>query len=270
VNAPHAPKVPARAPRRPSAAGATAGSPARSLARARPAERESDRVARTLLGRIVHGDYAVGAVLPREDELASELSATRGVVREAIKALEVHALVKPVRRRGTLVLDPFASLSAAVLRAMLVPEPGKVDRRVLASVLEIRAVLDEHMTALAAERRTKADVVALEACVARLHESVGDAERHAADSGELGVLLARASKNPLFVMLAAWNREVTSDLEHLFAVTRPATSSHVEAFELLVSLVRARDASGVREAVRAFHAWATPRVLAAANLHHPD
>src|SRR5687767_14173441 len=103
--------------------------------------RKADVVARDLLGRIVSGKLAVGSVMPTEAELSLEYHVNRSVVREAIKQLEVHGLVRPVKRRGTLVLDPLRSPSPDVLRAMLSPRPGVVDRAALAELLEIRAQL---------------------------------------------------------------------------------------------------------------------------------
>ena len=44
---------------------------------------------------------------------------------------------------------------------MLVSPRGSIDASVLASFLEIRASLDEQMTTLAAERRTRADLTAM-------------------------------------------------------------------------------------------------------------
>lgn len=88
---------------------------------ARPADRKADRVAQDLLRRIVAGEVEVGSLLPKEAELAEAHGVNRSVIREAIKLLEVHRLVRPIRRRGTEVLDPMASMSPEVLRAMLVP-----------------------------------------------------------------------------------------------------------------------------------------------------
>ena len=59
--------------------------------------RKADRVADDLLRRIVAGEHTVGSILPREAELAEEYEVNRSVVREAIKLLEVHRLVRPVR-----------------------------------------------------------------------------------------------------------------------------------------------------------------------------
>src|SRR5688572_18206526 len=125
--------------------------------------RKADTVADSLLRRIVSGELPAGTLLPREDEIARQHGVNRGVVREAMKLLEVHRLVRPTKRRGTEVHDRRASTSPEVLRAMLVTEPGRVDASVLACVAEIRAHLDGEIAALAAARRTDEDLAALEA-----------------------------------------------------------------------------------------------------------
>ena len=238
-----------------------------------PSERKADRVARDLLRRIVGGELAVGSQLPREEELAAAYGVNRGVVREAVKLLEVHRLVRPVRRKGTEVLSPFASLSPEVLRAMLVPGAGRVDRRVLAGFLEVRALLDAEMTAVAALRRRDEDLARLEAwlqAVKALLREHPDPRRYARAIDELPRLLAEATGNPIYRMLVAWNQAVTSDLEHIFLATRPASEPHVAALGLLLERLRARDAAGARTLVLAFHEWATPRLLAAAALAEDD
>lgn len=229
-------------------------------------DRKADVVARALMGSIVSGRYPVGSVLPREEDLVTEHGTSRGVVREAIKLLEVHRLVRPVRRRGTEVLDPMRSLSPEVIRAMLAPQGGAVVRPMLAGLLEVRTLLDVEIAALAATRRTEEDLRALEAILRDAAPLLSDPEAYAQVAGRMGRTLARAAKNPLFEMLSAWNEIVARDLEPLFASTRPAPPPHHQALVLLVELVRRRDASGVRELVSAFHAWATPRLLQAADL----
>lgn len=229
-------------------------------------DRKADVVARVLLGRIVSGVYPVGSVLPREEDLVLEQGASRGVVREAIKLLEVHRLVRPVRRRGTEVLDPMRSLSPEVVRAMLVPRPGQTDRAMLAGLLEVRALLDVELSCLAAERRTDDDLRALEAILAEAQALLDDPDAYLQRTSRIARTLARATKNPLFEMLSAWNEIVARDLGPLFAATRPAPGPHFQALVLLVDLVRRREVASVRELVTTFHAWATPRLLQAADL----
>jgi DNA-binding FadR family transcriptional regulator len=234
------------------------------------AARKADKVARDLLGRIVSSEWPVGAILPKESELAEAYGVNRGVVREAVKLLEVHRLVRPVRRRGTEVLDPLRSMSPEVLAAMLLPHPGSIDERVLRAFLEVRAVMDGEMAALAAERRTQADVRAIKKLLAELEAALRDAPRYAALLHDFGRALARAAKNPVLEMLSAFNARVVTELESAFAVTRPASREHLDGLRVLAGLVERGDGQAARSLVASFHAWASPRILAAAALASGD
>lgn len=205
-------------------------------------------------------------MLPKEDELAEAYGVNRGVVREAVKLLEVHRLVRPVRRRGTEVLEPLRSMSPEVLAAMLVPSPGKVDRRVLGAFLEVRSIIDAEMTALAAARRTQADLRSMKRILTEMEGALRDGPRYGRLVHEMGAALARAAKNPVFEMLGAFNARVVTDLESAFAATRPASREHLDGMRLLVQLIDGGDAPAARELVANFHAWASPRILAAAAL----
>ena len=228
--------------------------------------RKADRVAQDLLRRIVGGEVAVGELLPKEAELAERYEVNRSVVREAIKLLEVHRLVRPIRRRGTEVLDPVASMSPDVLRAMLQPGPGRIDRQVLGSLLEIRAHLDEQMTTLAAERRTEADLEELVAAVDALEADLSSARDYTLGVDRFSLAIARATHNRVYQMMVWWNRMVVADLVDVFATTRPNTPAHLSGLRLLVDLIGRQEVEPVRSLVRAYHEWATPRLLAAAAL----
>lgn len=231
-----------------------------------PRVRKADTVAEDVMRQIVRGEWPVGSTLPREAELAARYGVNRGVVREAIKLLEVHRLVRPVRRRGTEVLDPLRSLSPEVLRALLSPEPGKIDKHVLEGLLEVRAELDVKMSVLAAKRRTKADLDRIDAALEHAREALADPDAYAEAAPDVALAVAQATQNPVFQMLAYWNRVVSRDLDELFRIVRPANEAHLQGMTLLVDLVRKKDEAGIEELTRAFHAWATPRLVAAADL----
>lgn len=228
------------------------------------ATRKADDVADDLLRRIVKGDIAVGSLLPREADLAESYGVGRSVVREANKLLEVHRLVRPTRRRGTVVLDPLCSVTPAVLRAMLFDDAGRVDRAMLGEFLEIRAELDEKMTRLAAERRTKKDLTAIERAIDRIEVSVpGSKERFEATS-LLGVALAAATKNRIYVMLAHWHAQIAEDLQPLLAKVREPVAE-VRGHRVLFDAIRAGDAELAGRLVSEFHRWANHRLLEAAR-----
>ncbi len=227
--------------------------------------RKADLVADDLLRRIVRGEIATGTNLPRESELAERYGVNRSVVREAIKLLEVHRLVRPIRRRGTEVLDPLASLSPDVLRAMLQPEPGRIDRAILANLLEVRAHLDVEMNAVAAERRTDADVAAIEDAIASIRSSLATPRVYAERVNDLTVAIARATHNRVYEMLVAWHRMVHADTEEIFLAVRLASGQHAQGLELLLDAIRRRDVPTARALVTTYHEWATPRMLEAAR-----
>lgn len=229
------------------------------------AVRKADTIARDLLEQIVHGRIAVGQLLPKEDELAASYGSARSVVREAIKLLEVHRLVKPTRRLGTVALDPLSSPSPDVVRAMLFRE-SHIDLDVFAGWLEIRASLDAQMTELAAARREAADLEALERSHAAMKKAAHEPEAFERAVVEMSLVMARAAHNPFFAVLAQWNASVVADLEHVFRSIRTAGVPHVEGIGLLIECIRRKDAAQAKELVVLFHAWATPRLLAAARL----
>ena len=228
--------------------------------------RKADRVADDLLRRIVAGELSPGSILPREDALAEEYGVNRGVVREAIKQLEVHRLVRPVRRRGTEVLDPVASLSPEVLRAMIAPHPGRVDLAMLRSLLEIREHLDLQLVRLVGERATEDDFEALEAIVAQMARVVDDPTRFHGLADRFSQRLAAATRNVIFVMMVHWNQSVVADLRSVLLAGRPVSGNFVAGLQVLLGLLRARRVDDALSLTSGFHGWARPRILAAAAL----
>lgn len=229
-------------------------------------ERKADTVSRDLLRRIVRGELKKGSVLPVEDKLAEEYGVNRSVIREAIKLLEVHELVRPVRRRGTEVLDPLATFSADVVVAMLRPEPSRIDLAVLQGVLDTRSTLDAHMMELVCANRTKADVQLLEAALAKVETNKGVIDAYMGAHAELSLALARATHNPIYPMLAHWNRRVVAELADLFRPIFAGAEAHAAGLGMLLGCIKKRDGAAARELVTTFHAWLNPRLLAAAAL----
>ena len=219
-----------------------------------------------LVRRIVGGELTVGDLLPKEAELADDYGVNRSVVREAVKQLEVHRLVRPIKRKGTEVLDPLCSPSADVLWAMLEPSPGQIDREVFADLLEVRAVLDMEMSALAAERRSAEDLAAMDAILARMRNALGDPDRYAALVDDLNLAVARATHNRIYQMLVHWHRRLRGEHDPLQAVVRLANEPHLSGTTFFVDLIRAGEVDQVRAFVRGVHEWLAPRLMMAAAL----
>lgn len=222
--------------------------------------RKADEVAEDLLSRIVAGQIAVGSLLPKEADLATEYGVGRSVVREANKLLEVHRLVRPTRRKGTVVLDPLRSVTPQVLRAMLFPEKGRIDRAMLAELLEIRAILDSEMARLAATRRTRTELAELERLVAAIEAAEPGTGESTSAIEDFGLALARASHNRLFEMLSHWHRQIAPDLGPALINLRALNAAR-GGHRILMQAIRSRDGGLAHELVSAYHAWATEQML---------
>jgi DNA-binding FadR family transcriptional regulator len=235
---------------------------------ARVSERKADQLVDDLLRRIVRSELAVGSLLPKEAELAQQYEVNRSVVREAVKQLEVHHLVRPVKRLGTVVLDPLRSPSPDVLRAMIMPRAGVVDRAALAELLEIRAKLDMEMSVLAAERRDEDDLARMRACLVDLSGALGDPDRYADIMNELNLVVAHATHNRIYQMLVHWHSRVRMDLPILEMVIRIANEPHLQGVQFWMHLIETQQVDALRSFVSAVHAWSIPRMLEAVALTH--
>ena len=73
-------------------------------------------LANDLRRRIAHGEFAIGAPLPGEHRLAEEYGASRGAVRNALRALETRGMVEPTRGNGWVVASQLQTLEFDAVR----------------------------------------------------------------------------------------------------------------------------------------------------------
>jgi GntR family transcriptional repressor for pyruvate dehydrogenase complex len=114
----------------------------------------SGNLVESLRTRIVNGDIAPGEKLPSEPRLATEHGVSRTVVREAIARLNLEGLVHTRRGSGSYALTPPADdVDGAP------PLARSLADRV--ALVEYRLALEAEAAALAATRRTPAQLAAL-------------------------------------------------------------------------------------------------------------
>ena len=112
-----------------------------------------ERVAEQIEKRILDGELRVGDRLPTERELAEQFQVSRTAVREAMKILAQKGLVDMRPGRGTIVVDGARAAmenSIGLLMKMKSGEVGSSD-----NLVEVRAILETEIAALAAARATE-------------------------------------------------------------------------------------------------------------------
>jgi DNA-binding FadR family transcriptional regulator len=193
-----------------------------------------------LLASIVSGQYAPGALLPKETSLVDEFNISRGTVREALRALEERGVVRVTHGRGARVqpAEEWNVLDPAVAAAIV---GGRNRRAFLGEVRGYRLILESEAAALAAERASKAQRAELRVRAGDL-DSGADAERVAPRLRRL-------------VAVASGNRPLSATLRALDASVAPKLDAEgVRLCARLALAVADGDADAARDAARALNA----------------
>jgi DNA-binding FadR family transcriptional regulator len=117
---------------------------------------------------IVAGEFAPGARLPKEKELAERLGLSRNSLREAVRALTLVGVLEPRQGDGTYVtsLEPELLLAGTSFVSDLLTGPT------LRELYEVRRILEPVATALATPRLTDDDFTALQESLQQMEDAV--------------------------------------------------------------------------------------------------
>lgn len=195
-----------------------------------------------------------GAPLPSEVQLSRELGISRGIVREAYRALAATGVVDlgngRVPRVGGLNAAPVTSMLEHVLGTRQVSPHH---------VLQLRRAMEIQAAGLAATHRSAAQASVLEGTVTEMERCGPGRDTFVVHDLAFHEALAQASGNPLFVVL---NRALHGVFEASIRRGRRhyADPYHfgalVEAHRRVAVAVRDQDASGAAAAMREHFAQA--------------
>lgn len=158
-----------------------------------------EQIMQILETRILEGMYPVGSRLPPERSLAEEFGVSRPSVRDALQALGARGMLEV--RQG----DGYHE-SAAWQSGFLMPWQSLLERHdyLESDVLDFRRSLEGTIAALAAERRTEADLERLSFWLERLLHAYQSQQIDAQSEADVGFhqAIAEASHNVLFAQLS--------------------------------------------------------------------
>ncbi|MCJ2180235.1 FadR/GntR family transcriptional regulator [Novosphingobium album (ex Hu et al. 2023)] len=150
-----------------------------------------------LLGKtIVSGGYE-GVPFPTEEELSKTHGVSRSVTREAVKMLTAKGLVNARTRQGTTVQPPshWNMFDADVLRWLLDREPSL---ELLRHFNQLRIAIEPEAAALAAIHHTDAQMLLIEAGLARMADAETGADDPLASDIAFHVSILHATRNPFY------------------------------------------------------------------------
>lgn len=155
----------------------------------------TDRLYERLEEQIRSGALVPGSRLPSQKDVAADESVSRTVVREAFARLAAQGLTFSRQGSGVFVAED------ARYRAFQVTRDELTELADVIRLLEIRLAIETEMAAMAASRRTTADIVAIRAALDQMAELSGDAEASARADTEFHLAIARATQNDYYVRI---------------------------------------------------------------------
>jgi len=159
-------------------------------------------VARSVGIDIIGGRYGEGARIPGDAELMATFGVSRTVLRESVKTLVAKGLLTTKAGVGTVVRGRSAwnMFDVDVLAWHL--DVG-IDRRFLSDLAEIRLAVEPQAAALAANRRTDADIAELRRSMDMMRNEPPDSTAFADGDLALHIAVANASGNPFMRSIGA-------------------------------------------------------------------
>ncbi|WP_411093402.1 FadR/GntR family transcriptional regulator [Streptomyces sp. 049-1] len=207
-----------------------------------------DALARRILG----GGIPEGATLDLV-ALQNELDVSLTALRESLKVLAAKGMVDARQKRGTFVRarGDWNLLDADVLRWQF--EGGlttDADRSLLRNLAEVRAIIEPAAVRLAAERRTAADLAALDDALWAMGQNDHDAGHAVEADLAFHRALLNATHNEL---LERMEMVIESGLAHRDRIVHssPHSENPVPAHRAVLDAVREQDPEAAEAAMRA-------------------
>jgi GntR family transcriptional repressor for pyruvate dehydrogenase complex len=208
-------------------------------------ERLFRQVAQQIEARIINGSLKPGDMLPPERVMTEQFGVSRTVIREAIKALELHGLLKVQHGRGVMVVKLSAdSVTDPMVRYV------KIQQSPIWALHELRSILEVEIARLAAERCNEEDVERLEEIVRQMSAKVDSPAEYVELDLEFHLTIARAAHNQLFLLVLEPFMSQMREARRLGATVPHAARQTFEHHRQIVEAIKNGDGSEARRVMQ--------------------
>jgi GntR family transcriptional regulator, transcriptional repressor for pyruvate dehydrogenase complex len=120
---------------------------------------------------IENGTWPIGSKIPSENELTKILSVSRSSIRMAIQQCIALDVLESQHGRGTFVKHNDVSGIIGTVNTL-----NETDYDDICEVLEFRKIIEKESACMAAQHAAPEHIVALEACLQKMKDSIGNAD----------------------------------------------------------------------------------------------
>jgi GntR family transcriptional repressor for pyruvate dehydrogenase complex len=209
-----------------------------------PPTDQASRLAEQFERDILAGKFAPGDMLPSERDISAQLGVSRNVVREALGRLASLGLVRRAHGSGTRVEPPSGRAVVLGYQRLL----SRPDLR-LEDLSAVRLPLETAMAALAAQRRTEADLERLDRAQRVLGDPRRSLEAHVQADVDFHAALGDAAGNPFFALVLAPIQELLIESRRR-TLGRYGAALAFDHHARILDAVRAGDADSAERAMR--------------------
>src|SRR5579862_4120732 len=185
-----------------------------------------------------------GTRLPSERELSRKLRVSRPSLREALRTLELMGVVDTRHGSGTHVADSGTDVLKKPLEFLFM-----LDQPSIADLHDTRSLLEIHLAGRAAERRTDADLAALDAALREMKKKLPRPTDVTGPDLRFHQAIAAASHNRLLERLMNCLRDAISEMMNVAWPGQPDMNASYELHVRVAVAIRKKDAHGAREAM---------------------
>ena len=226
-----------------------------------------NEVVEALAGNIREGRMLPGEKLPTESEIMVRFDVSRTVVRESLSRLQASSLVETRHGIGTFVLAPHDAGNFKISAE----DFATVDDVI--AILELRISLETEAAGLAAQRRTDANLEAMETALNAFQASINIDSDGVPPDFQFHMEVARSTGNRHFADLMTYlgtmiiprtrvNTAVNASEGRLGYLQRV----HIE-HESIFNAIRSRDSEAARAAMRTHLSNSRDRLRRGKNAH---
>ncbi|TWD82380.1 GntR family transcriptional regulator [Kribbella amoyensis] len=200
-----------------------------------------EQVAEQITGWIAENGLRAGDRLPPERELASRLGVSRATLSQALVALEVIGVVMVRHGDGTVLTD--RARTAPVIEAIR----AHADR--LPEIIEARDALESKLAALAAVRRTDADLATIRLTLSDMERDLAAGGRGVEADERFHAAVTAAARSDLLAQMMAALQDLIQEtrIESLSQPGRPEES--LAGHRRIADAIAAGDAAAASRAM---------------------
>lgn len=205
-----------------------------------------DKIIRQIRGLITSGQLNPGDKLPPERQLAEKLGVGRSYVRDAIRKLEFYGIVRTMPQSGTIV----AGLGITALEG-LIADVLEMEEADFASLVETRVFLEINSAMLAAERRTREDIIALEKALGAYEEKLSETTQAVEEDLLFHLKITEASKNKVLKsLMLIITPDIIKNYSQLKVCDSNKTDKTIHEHRNILEHIKNKDTKSVQKAMR--------------------